>query len=140
MKIKKLEIAIVSCIVLILVCGSLAMTFFSSKNEEGPVKETFKMGEKLSKCRPEPQDELKTYVVVQFRNKIIDYLPIDEDGLFEYNGDYGTIILEIKDEKYHVYEVECPNHTCEQQGWNSAKSMIPISCLPNNILFYSLEI
>ena len=137
MKMKKLEIAIVSCIVLILVCGSLAMTFFSSKNEEEPIKENPITDEAI---RPEPQDELKTYVVVQFRNKIIDYLPIDEEGLFEYQGDYGTIILEIKDEKYHVYEVECPNHTCEQQGGNSAKSMIPISCLPNNILFYSLEI
>ena len=136
MKIKKLEIAIVSCIVLILVCGSLAMTFFKSKQEE-PIKENPTSDEAI---RPEPQDELKTYVVVQFRNKIIDYLPIDEDGLFEYQGDYGTIILEIKDEKYHVYEVECPNHTCEQQGWNSAKSMMPISCLPNNIIFYSLEI
>ena len=49
-------------------------------------------------------------------------------------GDYGVMHVEVKDGKWHVGEVECPNHTCENMGWDDGNNFMPITCIPNNIM------
>ena len=47
--------------------------------------------------------------------------------------------IEVKDGKWHVSEVECPNLICEAMGWVDVTEIIPITCLPNNIIIYVEE-
>ena len=47
--------------------------------------------------------------------------------------------LEVKDRKFRVIDVECPNHICEGMGWIGEDDIIPISCLPNQILIYAQQ-
>lgn len=76
------------------------------------------------------------YVKVQYGNEIVGIYDISVDGVYEFTGDYGKLYLEIRDERYHVFDVDCPDHTCEGFGWVSKGSLTTISCLPNNIFIF----
>ena len=77
--------------------------------------------------------------VVQHGNEIILAFDLDVDDTYEFKGDYGTMHLEVKDRKFRVIDVECPNHICEGMGWIGEDDIIPISCLPNQILIYAQQ-
>ena len=49
------------------------------------------------------------------------------------------LVFEVKDGRWHVGSVECPNHTCEQMGWDDGSSFMPITCIPNNIMIGTSE-
>lgn len=72
--------------------------------------------------------------IVQHGEEVILTFDIVKDGTYDFEGDYGKMTLEVKDHKFRVTDVECPNHLCEQMGWIDADSLIPIVCLPNGIL------
>lgn len=77
-----------------------------------------------------------TYIKVQHRNDVVAEIDISVDGIYEFTGDYGVLYLEVRDERYHVFDVECPNHDCEGFGWVKKDSITTISCLPNSIFIY----
>ena len=82
--------------------------------------------------RPQkPEEEPKTLVAIQHGNNIVKEFDPTVDAIYEVTGDY--------DGKWHVSEVECPNHICEAMGWVDVTEIIPITCLPNNIIIYVEE-
>lgn len=46
----------------------------------------------------------------------------------------GKMHVEVKDSRYRVYDVDCPNKNCEKIGWVSIDDPTLIVCLPNNIV------
>ena len=81
-------------------------------------------------------NEKKETLLVQHRNTIVAEIDINKDGIYEFDGDYGKLYLEVRDERYHVFDVQCPDHTCEGFGWVGKGSITTISCLPNSIFIF----
>ncbi len=78
-------------------------------------------------------------VAVQYQNRIVYEFDPAFDQEYELTGDYGKMVIEVKDMKWHVKEVECPNHICEHMGWMGPDDLMPITCLPNNLIIYLEE-
>lgn len=74
--------------------------------------------------------------VVEYKDEKILEFNLNQDGTYEFEGSYGLVHLEVKDEKYRVFDVMCPNHNCEQMGWHDKDSLSPIVCMPNEIVIY----
>ena len=72
-------------------------------------------------------------VDVYYHNEIVMQFDISKDATYDLQGDYGWMHIEVKDEAYHVYDVECPNHDCEHMGWVEKGSTKTILCVPNDI-------
>lgn len=66
-------------------------------------------------------------------DKVVLVFDITEDAIYHVEGDYGMLNIEVKDNRYRVFDVDCPNHNCEKVGWVEMGSSTPIVCLPNNI-------
>ncbi len=62
------------------------------------------------------------------------------DNTYTVTGDYGTMTITVKDNKWCVSSVECPNHNCEQMGWDDGTKMVPITCIPNNIIICTYDV
>lgn len=77
--------------------------------------------------------------IVEVSGRIVLEFDISKDGLYEFDGAYGHMHLQVEDEKFRVYNVECPNHQCEQMGWVSAEDIFPIICMPNEVIVYAQE-
>jgi len=59
---------------------------------------------------------------------------IDEDEfLYTVTGVNGDVVIEYSNNKVRVIEEISPKHICRIQGWSSSPLM-PITCLPNNIV------
>lgn len=78
----------------------------------------------------------KDMVVVQHRNDIVLSFDLNKDAIYQVDGDIGIVNIEVRDGRYHVFDVECPNHDCESMGWADKDTLIPIVCLPNQISIY----
>lgn len=74
--------------------------------------------------------------IVEYKEKTILTFDIDKDDIYTFEGAYGKMNLEVKNSKYRVINVDCPNHNCEQMGWNDKDSLFPIVCLPNEIIIH----
>lgn len=74
------------------------------------------------------------WVAIIHRMEVAQWFDSGEDAEYTVTGDYGEMTVEVKDGKWHVKEVECPNHTCEGMGWDDGEGIMPITCIPNNIL------
>ena len=75
------------------------------------------------------------YVVVEYNEVELLRFHIQEDAIYQVKGDIGIVNIEVKDSRFHVFDVECPNHDCENMGWIDKDSLIPmITCLPNKIV------
>lgn len=85
------------------------------------------------------ETEPTTLVAIQHGNTILKEFDPSVDAIYEVTGDYGKMQIEVKDGKWHVKEVECPNHICEAMGWVDTSEIIPITCLPNNIIIFVEE-
>jgi hypothetical protein len=73
-------------------------------------------------------DELNVGVYVD--GERLEVLPIDEEGIFTYETDKGTNVLEIYDNKARMIEASCPDQICV----NSSEIFRPnqnIVCLPH---------
>ena len=75
--------------------------------------------------------------VVEYHDEIILEFDLDIDRTYEFSGSYGVMHLEVKDSKFRVVDVECPNHNCEQMGWHDSDSLSPIVCMPNEVMIYT---
>ncbi len=73
------------------------------------------------------------WVAVVHRNQIALWFDSGVNDTYVVEGDYGEMHIEVKDGSWHIVEVDCPNHTCEQMGWDNGSNFMPITCIPNNI-------
>ncbi len=78
-------------------------------------------------------------VAIQYRNAIIQEFDPYVDAVYTVTGDYGTLDVEVVDGKWRVTNEECPNHICASMGWAGVDDLMPITCLPNNIMIYVEE-
>ena len=79
------------------------------------------------------QVKTEDMVQVKLRNKVIFEFDITVDGEYEVEGLVSKVYIEVKDEKYHVHDVGCPDKICEKTGWVRKGDPTPIICLPNQI-------
>ena len=77
--------------------------------------------------------------VVKWHEEEILTFDLNKDDTYTFEGDYGTVNLEVKGGSFRVFDVDCPNHNCEQQGWVSKDSIIPVVCLPNQIIVTTIQ-
>lgn len=75
----------------------------------------------------------KEIVEVFYKDKAIATIDINVNKTYTYKGDYGNFSLEVKDQKYHAVNVDCPNHDCEKIGWVKEGESKNIICVPNQI-------
>ncbi|MEA5026837.1 MAG: NusG domain II-containing protein [Erysipelotrichaceae bacterium] len=75
----------------------------------------------------------KTEATVYLNDEVVMVFDITEDATYSIQGDYGILNIEVKDNRYRVFDVDCPNHDCEKVGWVDIGSSTPIVCLPNHI-------
>lgn len=78
--------------------------------------------------RSNPRDS----VVVYRADDVIAEYPIDEDKVFNVDGELGIVEVEIKNGRVRVVSSTCPRHICMKTGWIS-KSYEQIICAPNRI-------
>lgn len=80
------------------------------------------------------------WVAIIHRNKIVQWFDSGVDASYSLTGDYGEMHVEVADGKWCVDNVECPNHNCEQMGWDDGTSFIPITCIPNNVIICTYDV
>lgn len=76
----------------------------------------------------------KKSIVVKHNNEVVMRFELNKDGIYQVKGDVGIVNIEVRDGRFHVFDVECPNHDCENMGWADENSILPITCLPNGIV------
>lgn len=139
---KKKEIYILISIILIAVLGIIGLNI--AKNKKQPTKKD----EPTAETTPTPSTEPSTnadslgvptekpvgiWVGIVHRGKVVQWFDSGIDGEYVVKGNVGEVHVEVKDKKWHVREVDCPNQLCVKMGWADENSIIPITCLPNDV-------
>lgn len=78
-------------------------------------------------------------VVIQRGDQIVQRFDPMVDAIYHVEGAYGTLDVEVKDQKWRVVNEVCPNHICASMGWVGVDEVIPITCLPNQVIIYVEE-
>ena len=87
-----------------------------------------------------PDKEAKgDWIAVVHRNRIILCFDSGVDAEYTVEGNVGEMIIEVKDKKWHVREVECYDYTCKNMGWADQNNLFPIICLPNDLVIVNAE-
>lgn len=146
---KKKEIYILISIILIAVLGIIGLNIV--KNKKQPTKKD----EPTAETTPTPSTEPSTnadslgvptekpvgiWVGIVHRGKVVQWFDSGIDGEYVVTGDVGEVHVEVKDKKWHVREVDCPNQLCVKMGWADENSIIPITCLPNEVFIGSANL
>ena len=142
---KKKEIYILISIILIAVLGIVGLNI--AKNKKQPTKKD----EPTAETTPTPSTDPSTlgipteqpvgiWVGIVHRGKVIQWFDSGVDGEYVVTGNVGEVHVEVKDKKWHVREVECPNQLCVKMGWADENSIIPITCLPNDVFIGSANL
>ncbi|BET21206.1 NusG domain II-containing protein [Solobacterium moorei] len=146
---KKKEIYILISIILIAVLGIIGLNIV--KNKKQPAKKD----ESTAETTPTPSTELNTdtdslgvpsekpigiWVGIVHRGKVVQWFDSGIDGEYVVKGNVGEVHVEVKDKKWHVREVDCPNQLCVKMGWADENSIIPITCLPNDVFIGSANL
>ena len=146
---KKKEIYILISIILIAVLGIVGLNI--AKNKKQPTKKD----EPTAETTPTPSTEPSTnadslgvptekpvgiWVGIVHRGKVVQWFDSGVDGEYVVTGDVGEVHVEVKDKKWHVREVDCPNQLCVKMGWADENSIIPITCLPNDVFIGSANL
>lgn len=81
-------------------------------------------------------NNVKKSQIVEVREKdtVLMTFDISEDANYVLDVKLGHMHIEVKDGKYRVHDVDCPDKICEKVGWVSSDSATLIVCLPNNIV------
>ena len=79
-------------------------------------------------------DPIGEWITVVHRNRIILYFDSGVDDFYEVEGNVGHMTIEVKDNMWHVHDVDCYDYTCKNMGWMSSDSLLPIICLPNDLV------
>ena len=146
---KKKEIYILISIILIAVLGIICLNI--AKNKKQPTKKD----EPTAETTPTPSTEPSTnadslgvptekpvgiWVGIVHRGKVIQWFDSGIDGEYVVKGNVGEVHVEVKDKKWHVREADCPNQLCVKMGWADENSIIPITCLPNDVFIGSANL
>ena len=146
---KKKEIYILISIILIAVLGIIGLNI--AKNKKQPTKKD----EPTAETTPTPSTEPSTnadslgvptekpvgiWVGIVHRGKVVQWFDSGIDGEYVVKGNVGEVHVEVKDKKWHVREVDCPNQLCVKMGWADENSIIPITCLPNEVFIGSANL
>jgi len=146
---KKKEIYILISIILIAVLGIIGLNIV--KNKKQPAKKD----ESTAETTPTPSTEPNTdtdslgvpsekpvgiWVGIVHRGKVVQWFDSGIDGEYVVEGNVGEVHVEVKDKKWHVREVDCPNQLCVKMGWADENSIIPITCLPNDVFIGSANL
>ena len=146
---KKKEIYILISIILIAVLGIVGLNI--AKNKKQPTKKD----EPTAETTPTPSTEPSTnadslgvptekpvgiWVGIVHRGKVVQWFDSGVDGEYVVTGNVGEVHVEVKDKKWHVREVDCPNQLCVKMGWADENSIIPITCLPNDVFIGSANL
>ena len=146
---KKKEIYILISIILIAVLGIIGLNIV--KNKKQPTKKD----EPTAETTPTPSTEHSTnadslgvptekpvgiWVGIVHRGKVVQWFDSGVDGEYVVKGNVGEVHVEVKDKKWHVREVDCPNQLCVKMGWADENSIIPITCLPNDVFIGSANL
>ena len=146
---KKKEIYILISIILIAVLGIIGLNI--AKNKKQPTKKD----EPTAETTPTPSTEPSTnadslgvptekpvgiWVGIVHRGKVVQWFDSGVDGEQVVKGNVGEVHVEVKDKKWHVREVDCPNQLCVKMGWADENSIIPITCLPNDVFIGSANL
>ena len=146
---KKKEIYILISIILIAVLGIVGLNI--AKNKKQPTKKD----EPTAETTPTPSTEPSTnadslgvptekpvgiWVGIVYRGKVVQWFDSGIDGEYVVKGNVGEVHVEVKDKKWHVREVDCPNQLCVKMGWADENSIIPITCLPNDVFIGSANL
>ena len=145
----KKEIYILISIILIAVLGIVGLNI--AKNKKQPTKKD----EPTAETTPTPSTEPSTnadslgvptekpvgiWVGIVHRGKVVQWFDSGVDGEYVVKGNVGEVHVEVKDKKWHVREVDCPNQLCVKMGWADENSIIPITCLPNDVFIGSANL
>ena len=145
----KKEIYILISIILIAVLGIVGLNI--AKNKKQPTKKD----EPTAETTPTPSTEPSTnadslgvptekpvgiWVGIVHRGKVVQWFDSGVDGEYVVTGNVGEVHVEVKDKKWHVREVDCPNQLCVKMGWADENSIIPITCLPNDVFIGSANL
>ena len=146
---KKKEIYILISIILIAVLGIIGLNI--AKNKKQPTKKD----EPTAETTPTPSTEPSTnadslgvptekpvgiWVGIVHRGKVVQWFDSGIDGEYVVKGNVGEVHVEVKDKKWHVREVDCPNQLCVKMGWADENSIILITCLPNDVFIGSANL
>lgn len=146
---KKKEIYILISIILIAVLGIIGLNIV--KNKKQPTKKD----EPTAETTPTPSIEPSTnadslgvptekpvgiWVGIVHRGKVVQWFDSGIDGEYVVKGNVGEVHVEVKDKKWHVREADCPNQLCVKMGWADENSIIPITCLPNDVFIGSANL
>lgn len=146
---KKKEIYILISIILIAVLGIIGLNI--AKNKKQPTKKD----EPTAETTPTPSTKPSTnadslgvstekpvgiWVGIVHRGKVVQWFDSGIDGEYVVKGNVGEVHVEVKDKKWHVREVDCPNQLCVKMGWADENSIIPITCLPNDVFIGSANL
>lgn len=74
------------------------------------------------------------WIAVVHGGRIIRYFDSGVDAEYTVEGDVGQMVIEVKDKKWHVLDVDCYDYTCKNMGWMDHDNLLPIICLPNDIV------
>ena len=143
---KKKEIYILISIILIAVLGIVGLNI--TKNKKPTPTPT---SEPTTDTTPTPSTDSSTlgipsekpvgiWVGIVHRGKVIQWFDSGVDGEYVVTGNVGEVHVEVKDKKWHVREVDCPNQLCVKMGWADENSIIPITCLPNDVFIGSANL
>ena len=146
---KKKEIYILISIILVAVLGIIGLNI--AKNKKQPTKKD----EPTAETTPTPSTEPSTnadslgvptekpvgiWVGIVHHGKVVQWFDSGIDGEYVVKGNVGEVHVEVKDKKWHVREVDCPNQLCVKMGWADENSIIPITCLPNDVFIGSANL
>jgi len=143
---KKKEIYILISIILIAVLGIIGLNITKNKKitptpTTEPTTDTTPTPSTDSSALGIPTEQpVGIWVGIVHRGKVIQWFDSGVDGEYVVTGNVGEVHVEVKDKKWHVREVECPNQLCVKMGWADENSIIPITCLPNDVFIGSANL
>ncbi len=126
---KKKEIAILG-VIAVVAAGAIAWTTVSRNN----LTEDDLTSETAPSAKPKGK-----WVAIVHGKDVERWFDSGVDGEYEVTGDYGVMHVEVKDGKWCVGDVECPNQICHNMGWDDGSGFMPITCIPNNIFIGTEE-
>ncbi len=139
MKKKEIIITIVIAIAGVILAG---FTYFSRVKKTQNTAASSSASETQEDPDAVPSETPKgSWIAIIHRNHVAQWFDSGVDGEYDLTGDYGAFHVLVKDGKWCAHDVECPNHNCEQMGWDSVESpnLIPITCIPNNIVIVTAD-
>lgn len=88
----------------------------------------------LTKMFNQKNTEEVSQIEIRYKDEVIKTIDIDVDATYEIDVELGHMHIEVKDGRYRVFDVDCPDKICEKVGWVNKGSETLIVCLPNNIV------